>query len=85
MWKVIYNFAYPEFGYDVLIHAFYSLRRKTGPGGALRAYLEGLVSAKNVQKYVNRYPFGLPSITKSHRSWDFYERVIKAMERRSKS
>ncbi|OVA01145.1 NLI interacting factor [Macleaya cordata] len=47
-----------------------------GPGGDLWVYLEGLVVAENVQKYVEQHPFGQSAITKMHPSWHFYRRVI---------
>ncbi|OVA04826.1 NLI interacting factor [Macleaya cordata] len=47
-----------------------------GPGGDLRVYLEGLVVAENVQKYVEQHPFGQSAITNLHPSWSFYQRII---------
>ncbi|KAM7471230.1 hypothetical protein LguiA_009413 [Lonicera macranthoides] len=47
-----------------------------GPGGDLRVYLEGLSLAENVQKYVEKNPYGQRPITKSNLSWHFYLKVI---------
>ncbi|OVA15087.1 NLI interacting factor [Macleaya cordata] len=49
-----------------------------GPGGDLRVYLEGLVSAENVQEYVKQHPFGQRAITNKNPSWGFYLRIIGA-------
>ncbi|KAI3936083.1 hypothetical protein MKW92_032133 [Papaver armeniacum] len=46
-----------------------------GPGGDIRVYLEGLVEAGNVQKYVERHPFGQPAITRRNPFWCFYRQV----------
>ncbi|KAI3980405.1 hypothetical protein MKX01_003944 [Papaver californicum] len=46
-----------------------------GPGGDIRVYLEGLVEAGNVQKYVERHPFGQPAITYRNPFWGFYRHV----------
>ncbi|KAI3926031.1 hypothetical protein MKW98_028167 [Papaver atlanticum] len=46
-----------------------------GPGGDIRVYLEGLVEAGNVQKYVERHPFGQPAITHRNPFWCFYRQV----------
>lgn len=48
----------------------------TGPGGDLRVYLEGLVLADNVQKYVEQNPFGQRPITNMNLSWSFYLKII---------
>ncbi|KAI3996800.1 hypothetical protein MKX01_041100 [Papaver californicum] len=45
------------------------------PGGDIRVYLEGLVEAGNVQKYVERHPFGQPAITYRNPFWGFYRHV----------
>jgi len=47
-----------------------------GPGGDLRVYLEGLVLADNVQKYVEQNPFGQRPITNMNLSWSFYLKII---------
>ncbi|KAF8399609.1 hypothetical protein HHK36_015478 [Tetracentron sinense] len=47
-----------------------------GPGGDLRVYLEGLVMAEDIQKYVEQHPFGQRAITKANTSWVFYLKVI---------
>ncbi|MCL7024802.1 hypothetical protein MKW94_026969 [Papaver nudicaule] len=46
-----------------------------GPGGDIRVYLEGLVLAGNVQKYVELHPFGQPAITHRNPFWGFYRKV----------
>ncbi|KAH6829700.1 Haloacid dehalogenase-like hydrolase superfamily protein [Perilla frutescens var. hirtella] len=50
-----------------------------GPGGDLRVYLEGLVTSENVQKYVERHPFGQRPISEQNLSWEFYNQVINQM------
>ncbi|KAJ0247835.1 FCP1 homology domain-containing protein [Hirschfeldia incana] len=49
-----------------------------GPDGELRKYMERLVDAENVQKFVEENPIGQSAITETHESWTFYSRVIKA-------
>ncbi|CAH2036967.1 unnamed protein product [Thlaspi arvense] len=49
-----------------------------GPDGELRKYLERLVDAENVQKFVEENPIGQTAITETHQSWDFYSKVVKA-------
>ncbi|KAL0797952.1 hypothetical protein Bca101_053126 [Brassica carinata] len=49
-----------------------------GPDGELRKYMERLVDAENVQKFVEENPIGQSAITETHESWSFYSRVIKA-------
>ncbi|KAI3996802.1 hypothetical protein MKX01_041102 [Papaver californicum] len=51
-----------------------------GPGGDLRVYLESLVLAGNVQKYVEQHPFGQPAITSGDPYWGFYLEVFNAVE-----
>lgn len=51
---------------------------RTGPDGELRKYMERLVDAENVQKFVEENPIGQSAITETHESWSFYSRVIKA-------
>ncbi|KAJ1428089.1 HAD superfamily [Sesbania bispinosa] len=53
-----------------------------GPGGDLRAYLEGLAKAENVQEYVSLNPFGQRPIRETNPSWRFYRRVIESVKRR---
>lgn len=50
-----------------------------GDGGDLRVYLEELSAAKDVQKFVEKKPFGQMPITENSASWDFYLKVITAM------
>lgn len=49
----------------------------TGPGGKIRAYLEELAMADNVQEYIEQHPFGQSAITERSLSWQFYDKVIK--------
>ncbi|EXB38122.1 hypothetical protein L484_021044 [Morus notabilis] len=49
-----------------------------GAGGDLRVYLEELSAAKDVQKFVEKKPFGQMPITENSASWDFYLEVITA-------
>ncbi|KAG5390753.1 hypothetical protein IGI04_032294 [Brassica rapa subsp. trilocularis] len=49
-----------------------------GPDGELMKYMERLVDAENVQKFVEKNPMGQSAITETHESWSFYSRVIKA-------
>ncbi|KAK9699373.1 hypothetical protein RND81_08G169800 [Saponaria officinalis] len=48
-----------------------------GPGGSIRAYLEEIAAADNVQRYIEKHPFGQGAITERSMSWQFYDRVIK--------
>ncbi|XP_057546465.1 uncharacterized protein LOC130825321 [Amaranthus tricolor] len=48
-----------------------------GPGGKIRAYLEELAMADNVQEYIEQHPFGQSAITERSLSWQFYDKVIK--------
>ena len=50
----------------------------TGPGGDLRTYLEGLSMADNVKEYVEQNPFGQGAITKLHKQWNFYCKIVAA-------
>ncbi|XP_020970532.1 E3 ubiquitin-protein ligase rnf213-alpha isoform X2 [Arachis ipaensis] len=52
-----------------------------GLGSDLHMYLEGLAGAENVQEYVASHPFGQEAITETHRSWNFYRKVIEAVKR----
>ncbi|WZZ10962.1 hypothetical protein YC2023_096883 [Brassica napus] len=49
-----------------------------GPDGELMKYMERLVDAENVQKFVEKNPMGQSAITETHESWSFYSRVIEA-------
>ncbi|KAI3683847.1 hypothetical protein L1987_84362 [Smallanthus sonchifolius] len=49
-----------------------------GPKGELRAFLEGLAEAKDVQTYVKAHPIGEPAITPSHADWDYYSKIIRS-------
>ncbi|KMT15843.1 hypothetical protein BVRB_3g058110 [Beta vulgaris subsp. vulgaris] len=48
-----------------------------GPEGNIRAYLEELAVADNVQEYIEQHPFGQSAITERSLSWQFYDKVIK--------
>ncbi|XP_074273390.1 uncharacterized protein LOC141596999 [Silene latifolia] len=48
-----------------------------GPGGNIRAYLEEIAEADNVQRYIEKHPFGQSAITERSLSWQFYDKVIK--------
>ncbi|KAL2920864.1 hypothetical protein RDABS01_012355 [Bienertia sinuspersici] len=48
-----------------------------GPGGNIRAYLEELAMADDVQEYIQQHPFGQNAITERSLSWQFYDKVIK--------
>lgn len=50
--------------------------KSLGPGGDLRVYLERLAEAENVQKFIQENPFGQEPITKSHKSWSFYSKIV---------
>ncbi|XP_048327927.2 uncharacterized protein LOC107416141 isoform X1 [Ziziphus jujuba] len=50
-----------------------------GAGGDVRAYLEELSMADDVQKFVEQHPFGQNPITESNESWGFYLRVISSV------
>ncbi|XP_009800436.2 uncharacterized protein [Nicotiana sylvestris] len=47
-----------------------------GPGGDLRIYLEGLLKAEHVQKYVEQHPFGQRAIDDTSSDWNFYSDVL---------
>ncbi|GAB4828666.1 hypothetical protein Ancab_018332 [Ancistrocladus abbreviatus] len=51
-----------------------------GPGGNIRAYLEELAMAENVQEYIKKHPFGQSAITERSLSWSFYNKVIKRQD-----
>ncbi|CAD5168190.1 unnamed protein product [Musa acuminata subsp. malaccensis] len=54
-----------------------------GPGGDLRAYLEGLTMADDVQLYVQGHPFGQQAILDSNPSWNFYLKIIDKIQNSS--
>ncbi|KAG5621520.1 hypothetical protein H5410_006738 [Solanum commersonii] len=47
-----------------------------GPGGDLRTYLEELLKAEHVQKYVEQHPFGQQAIDQTNSDWNFYSDVL---------
>lgn len=47
-----------------------------GPGGDLRIYLEELLKAEHVQKYVEQHPFGQRAIDDTSSDWKFYSDVL---------
>ncbi|KAF3642604.1 putative elastin-like [Capsicum annuum] len=51
-----------------------------GPKGEMQEFLEGLIDAIDVPSYVKGHPFGQPAITDSHRDWDYYDGVVRAVE-----
>lgn len=61
------------YSYDFKNHADDAI----GPRGNIRAYLEELAMADNVQEYIERHPFGQSAITERSLSWQFYDKVIK--------
>lgn len=48
-----------------------------GPRGNVRAYLEELAVADNVQKHIEQHPFGQSAITERSLSWRFYKKVLR--------
>lgn len=52
------------------------LHNFVGPGGDLRIYLEGLLKAEHVQKYVEQHPFGQRAIDDTSSDWNFYSDVL---------
>jgi hypothetical protein len=54
----------------------------TGPKGDLRAYLERLAMADNVQKFVESNPFGQRPIREANPSWGYYLKVIESVKYR---
>lgn len=48
-----------------------------GPDGNIRAYLEEVAMADNVQEYIEQNPFGQSAINERSLSWQFYDKVIK--------
>ncbi|KAL6133562.1 hypothetical protein ACLB2K_065797 [Fragaria x ananassa] len=51
-----------------------------GPNGELRLHLEGLADADDVTSYVKENPFGHPAISTTHSDWEFYSKIINAIE-----
>ncbi|WJX67461.1 hypothetical protein P8452_51926 [Trifolium repens] len=51
-----------------------------GPKGDLRAYLERLAMADNVQKFVESNPFGQRPIREANPSWGYYLKVIESVK-----
>ncbi|XP_076920297.1 uncharacterized protein LOC143581361 [Bidens hawaiensis] len=49
-----------------------------GLNSELRAFLDGLADAKDVQSYVKAHQIGDPAITPSHPDWDYYSKIIRA-------
>ncbi|KAK8941348.1 hypothetical protein KSP39_PZI010384 [Platanthera zijinensis] len=52
--------------------------KSLGPGGDIRVYLERLLIADDIQRYVEEHPFGQPAITDSDQHWNFYCEIIKS-------
>ncbi|KAM3342667.1 putative C-terminal domain small phosphatase isoform X1 [Capsicum galapagoense] len=50
-----------------------------GPGGDLRIYLEELLKAEHVQKYVEQHPFGQRAIDQTSSDWNFYSDVLSSL------
>ncbi|KAL8170449.1 hypothetical protein V2J09_022253 [Rumex salicifolius] len=48
-----------------------------GPNGKIRAYLEEVAMAENVQEYIENHPFGQCAITERSMSWEFYNKVLQ--------
>lgn len=47
-----------------------------GPEGDLRKYLEKLAASDNIQKFIEKNPFGQQPISYNNESWKFYLKVI---------
>ncbi|XP_057519855.1 uncharacterized protein LOC130800386 isoform X1 [Amaranthus tricolor] len=59
-------------------YSFKDARDKSlGPGGNIRAYLERLAEAENVQKFIQENPFGQRPITEANLSWAFYAKIVE--------
>ncbi|XP_060191801.1 uncharacterized protein LOC132621520 [Lycium barbarum] len=54
-----------------------------GPGGDLRIYLEELLKAEHVQKYVEQHPFGQRAIDQTSSDWNFYFDVLSSLRGQS--
>ncbi|KAK1426034.1 hypothetical protein QVD17_14701 [Tagetes erecta] len=52
-----------------------------GPKGDLRVFLEGLADAEDVQTYVQDHPIGEPEIMPSHPDWEYYCKIICALNK----
>ncbi|XP_015087457.1 uncharacterized protein LOC107030704 isoform X1 [Solanum pennellii] len=48
--------------------------------GEMHEFLEGLVDADDVPTHVKRHLFGQPAITNTHKDWDYYSKIIRAVE-----
>ncbi|CAH1442077.1 unnamed protein product [Lactuca virosa] len=53
--------------------------------GELRAFLDGVAEAKDVQSYVKDHPFGEPAITPSHSDWDYYSKIIRFFDKKDEA
>ncbi|KAL2319411.1 hypothetical protein Fmac_028380 [Flemingia macrophylla] len=51
-----------------------------GPRGDVRVYLEGLITAEDVQKHISENPFGQRPIRETNPSWRYYSKVIEAVK-----
>lgn len=51
----------------------------TGPGGDVRAYLEELSVAEDIQKFVGQHPFGQKPINETNECWGFYLKVLSSV------
>ncbi|CAN1197204.1 Uncharacterized FCP1 homology domain-containing protein C1271.03c [Linum perenne] len=47
-----------------------------GAGGNIRVYLEQLCGAENVQKFVEKNPFGQEAVNEGNECWSFYLQVM---------
>ncbi|KAF3444877.1 hypothetical protein FNV43_RR14570 [Rhamnella rubrinervis] len=50
-----------------------------GPGGDVRAYLEELSVAEDIQKFVEQHPFGQKPIDENNEFWGFYFKVLSSV------
>lgn len=51
----------------------------TGPEGDIRAYLEELSVAEDIQEFVEQHPFGQKPINETNESWGFYLKVLRSV------
>ncbi|KAL2333690.1 hypothetical protein Fmac_014903 [Flemingia macrophylla] len=51
-----------------------------GLRGDVRVYLEGLITAEDVQKHISENPFGQRPIRETNPSWRYYSKVIEAVK-----
>ncbi|KAL2331056.1 hypothetical protein Fmac_018637 [Flemingia macrophylla] len=51
-----------------------------GPRGDVRVYLEGLITAEDVQKHISENPFGQRPIRETNPSRRYYSKVIEAVK-----